>query len=794
MENLKSANVQLKTIRLTEYAELIKDLNYNFSQILSLPGFKGKPGDVGESVVGETGQRGSIWVFATTARFRATYPSITTASQINLAFINSELLSNQSRLYSALGFGDDETLIDNDVVVLPSGQVIQLQVNIPNTAPHFVDAGITFSQVASLTEDRVRKIITETVGGPSDDVSVLKLYNAIAKNVSDDTPGGNIEINQDSVADIETSAAGPGPAIQDTKFLGLKETYASELTKICLIAGSAESYHKLIQKTQTILNNDYAPGVDDFASFVVLQNSYKNGVLIGHREADSIRKFARLYRTANSFVISSSYSPAASEYSEVVLKDSEILLRATNKVTVDADTLDLRSVKSILGSRFNIDDSTKEVTIGNKQSTKKIILQTSSGTSDGIFLDVDVLKSVNLLSTDTDGKLIQAFTVATNIADTIAALSDTKLPTERAVGMYLYSHDMSIADIYHRLSTLEGSDTSGIFQKRQLVTTGSFDSFTEFGTFELQWNATSGNFQKAPFPVNNTANSKETCILNVFSSNGGLSIVQTAIKHNIGNNSSTVSTATRIGKRANLNSQLTWGSWVKLVDSENVSSVIKAGNGLLISGSETNTQDPATFETGLHIHHRDTVAAGSNISLSAGTGEAITAVSTDRHGHITNIKKSKVSTAADIEAAIKAALPQGVITMWSGQITNIPSGWRLCDGTGGTPDLRARFVVGASSESASTSDMHNGTGYRTHAKGGLAHVTLTTSQIPKHSHSIRGDYFKKSGSGSSLITGLGANSEGLGTSYRNTELNTNGGQSHENRPPYYALAYIMKVY
>ena len=35
-----------------------------------------------------------------------------------------------------------------------------------------------------------------------------------------------------------------------------------------------------------------------------------------------------------------------------------------------------------------------------------------------------------------------------------------------------------------------------------------------------------------------------------------------------------------------------------------------------------------------------------------------------------------------------------MIVAWSGSITTIPSGWGLCDGTRGTPDLRGRFVLG----------------------------------------------------------------------------------------------------
>lgn len=45
--------------------------------------------------------------------------------------------------------------------------------------------------------------------------------------------------------------------------------------------------------------------------------------------------------------------------------------------------------------------------------------------------------------------------------------------------------------------------------------------------------------------------------------------------------------------------------------------------------------------------------------------------------------------------AMNFGVPQGTIVMWSGLIAAIPVGWKLCDGTAGTPDLRARFVRGA---------------------------------------------------------------------------------------------------
>lgn len=35
--------------------------------------------------------------------------------------------------------------------------------------------------------------------------------------------------------------------------------------------------------------------------------------------------------------------------------------------------------------------------------------------------------------------------------------------------------------------------------------------------------------------------------------------------------------------------------------------------------------------------------------------------------------------------------------IWSGAEVDIPTGWHLCDGTNGTPDLRDRFIIGAGS-------------------------------------------------------------------------------------------------
>ena len=121
----------------------------------------------------------------------------------------------------------------------------------------------------------------------------------------------------------------------------------------------------------------------------------------------------------------------------------------------------------------------------------------------------------------------------------------------------------------------------------------------------------------------------------------------------------------------------------------------------------------------------------------------------------------------------------GMIILWSGAADAIPTGFALCDGNNSTPNLSGRFVVGYD---ASNSD------YDVDDTGGSESVTLTVNQIPAHTHNInlavRAFYQEPRNFGVGT-DGSANNSEDTGS--------TGGGQSHENRPPFYALCYIMKT-
>lgn len=132
-----------------------------------------------------------------------------------------------------------------------------------------------------------------------------------------------------------------------------------------------------------------------------------------------------------------------------------------------------------------------------------------------------------------------------------------------------------------------------------------------------------------------------------------------------------------------------------------------------------------------------------------------------------------------------SSVPAGSIIPWYGNLANIPDGFALCDGTNGTPDLRDRFLVGA------------GYSYTLGNTGGENSHQLTVAEMPSHQHDSGWGEHTNLGSLFGFSDYLAGSRGGSGKSDRdNTGLltsSTGGNQPHENRPPYYALYYIMKL-
>jgi len=169
-----------------------------------------------------------------------------------------------------------------------------------------------------------------------------------------------------------------------------------------------------------------------------------------------------------------------------------------------------------------------------------------------------------------------------------------------------------------------------------------------------------------------------------------------------------------------------------------------------------------------------------------------------------NITTAKIAanaiTTAKLDSTVSNSLvPIGGIIMWSGSVATIPSSsWKLCDGSNGTPDLRNRFVVGASVASGNYAwNATTGTvtgNYAPGNSGGEAAHKLTSAELASHTHPYR-IRTNGSGGGDTPIYGLTASPTDTGglTTDQFTKSNTGGDNYHENRPPYYALAFIMRV-
>lgn len=153
--------------------------------------------------------------------------------------------------------------------------------------------------------------------------------------------------------------------------------------------------------------------------------------------------------------------------------------------------------------------------------------------------------------------------------------------------------------------------------------------------------------------------------------------------------------------------------------------------------------------------------------------------------------------------------PTSHILIWSGDVSNIPAGWQLCDGTNGTPNLLDRFIMGTP-DSGTDSGTNNGTDS----------YTLSESQLPSHSHSASTNttgghnhtvgtvnYYSKIISDkidnnmeeeqSSIddITYPYRSTGGAGGHNHSVDgVNSAGGNSSiDNRPSYYELAFIQRV-
>lgn len=208
-----------------------------------------------------------------------------------------------------------------------------------------------------------------------------------------------------------------------------------------------------------------------------------------------------------------------------------------------------------------------------------------------------------------------------------------------------------------------------------------------------------------------------------------------------------------------------------------------------------------------------------------------------------NVNGTVSATSLTVNGITNSEVPSGLIAMWSGATNDPPDGWVFCDGTNGTPNLKNRFILGASGDSPTTPNPGQ--------TGGQHSLTLLEGNLPAHAHVITVDIGGSHDHGEQT-GGAGSHSHGVYSSYNGYRMGTYGpnqnvtgsfsgyrldiayapyrtntlgsaiyannvgnhqhsipnhdghqhtasaaqtgsGQAFDNRPSYYVLAYIMKI-
>jgi hypothetical protein len=165
-------------------------------------------------------------------------------------------------------------------------------------------------------------------------------------------------------------------------------------------------------------------------------------------------------------------------------------------------------------------------------------------------------------------------------------------------------------------------------------------------------------------------------------------------------------------------------------------------------------------------------------------------------------------------------VPRGIIVMWNGYPWDVPAGWALCNGGNGTPNLVGRFIVGASWDGYGGGTPGAGF-YNPGNQDGQNTTFLSVEQLPAHTHTMpdlththtgHTDGLTHANSGNNCNVqawGYGSGNcggrrlglEAFATRWSATASATppsqlgftGNGLGVENRPPFYALCYIMKL-
>jgi len=170
------------------------------------------------------------------------------------------------------------------------------------------------------------------------------------------------------------------------------------------------------------------------------------------------------------------------------------------------------------------------------------------------------------------------------------------------------------------------------------------------------------------------------------------------------------------------------------------------------------TTDPAKIIKGTDIDNEynaiaNAIATKADTNSPNLTGTPTTPTAT------AGTNTTQISSTAFVQAAMSALLPTGVICMWSGAISAIPTGWKLCDGSSSTPDLRGKFIVGAGAVGAAFTATVQGASVTASTSGTTMTVSAVASGTLRVGQTVTGTGVEDN----TVILALGTGTGGIGT-------------------------------
>ena len=197
---------------------------------------------------------------------------------------------------------------------------------------------------------------------------------------------------------------------------------------------------------------------------------------------------------------------------------------------------------------------------------------------------------------------------------------------------------------------------------------------------------------------------------------------------------------------------------------------------------EWMSSDDGTVLSGLDLKNiQDDITSGSSGDATSIWSVPVVQPTAAEDGKV--LVYDHATPAFSYVASSAVLLPTGVILLWSGAISAIPTGWTLCDGTAGTPNLTDRFVIHADADAAGTNNVGDTGGVSTHA--------LSVAEMPSHRHGL--NWGQETGGGTDYLGSEDGPQAAGATSAPLSVGLTGSGTAHANLQPYLVFNFIIKT-